>query len=221
MTTELITTTATPENKILAAISNPQLKRASLEVFECAGTAGLMLYKIAAIIADVDAKELWKDDGFASVHEWTEKTFGMKKSNSYAFLKIGNEYLNESGDGSNLYFTTPNDFTMSQVRALLPLGSELAHDVAAVGEVTPEMSVRDINDYVKEHRPRKMSTTDNSADTESVEEQDPGAFDETTPDDATLEDMEATAPETMVKVRNKYGKFEIPLSVLMKYVVEG
>ena len=217
MTTELITTTATPENKILAAISNPQLKRASLEVFECAGTAGLMLYKIAAIIADVDAKELWKDDGFASVHEWTEKTFGMKKSNSYAFLKIGNEYLNESGDGSNLYFTTPNDFTMSQVRALLPLGSELAHDVAAVGEVTPEMSVRDINDYVREHRPRKQ----NSEITETTEEQDPGAFDETAPDEVTLADMESTAPETMVKIRNKYGKFEIPLSVLMKYAVEG
>ena len=60
--------------------------------------------------AHVDAAECYKDDGFNTVHEWVEKTFGIKKTASYSLLTIGKEYtrkiVNASGKtvgyGSNL-----------------------------------------------------------------------------------------------------------------------
>ena len=72
---------------------NPTLQKQTERMFVLGGNIKKAFFGMSAIIADVESKECFKDDGFNSVHDWTKDAFGFQKSQSYAFLKIGKEYL--------------------------------------------------------------------------------------------------------------------------------
>ena len=73
--------------------SNKELQKATNTVFKLGDAIKKNWFAIAYIVAHVDAKECYKDDGFNTVHEWVEKTFGIKKTASYSLLTIGKEYI--------------------------------------------------------------------------------------------------------------------------------
>lgn len=140
-------------NKNLQKATNDMLKLGS-EIRKCA-------LATAVIIAKVDDLECYKDDGFNSVHAWTEKTFGFKKSASYTLLKIGKEYIREIispkngkviGYSSNLLpVDAEKDFTTTQIEKMLPGGHDLAVDLVSSGEITPDMSCKAIGEVIKAH----------------------------------------------------------------------
>ena len=136
-------------------------------------------FGMSAIISDVDAKECYKDDGFDNVHEWTKDAFGFQKSQSYAFLKIGKEYLSivrdENGKikqvRSNLTpDDSPIDYGMTQIQKLLPLGHDRAKDLCDNGVVNPRMTVKEIDAIVKgilNPEDEEGETDENTVDTEA------------------------------------------------------
>lgn len=166
------------------SFSNKELQKATNNVFKLGESIKKNWFAIAYIVADVDATECYKDDGFNTVHEWVEKTFGIKKTASYSLLTIGKEYtrkiVNASGCvigyGTNLV-TEGDDFSKTQVEKMLPAGHELAVELVEVGEITPEMTAQEISKVIKSHTKPESETgnaeqepeTDNSTD---VSEQD-------------------------------------------------
>jgi len=74
-------------------------------------------------------------------------------------LTIGKEYTREIvnasgkvvGYGTNLITDGSNDFSKTQVEKMLPAGHELAVELVAGGEITPEMSAKEISKVVKKH----------------------------------------------------------------------
>ena len=62
------------------------------------------------------------------MHEWVEKTFGIKKTASYSLLTIGREYTREIvnasgkvvGYGTNLITDGSDDFSKTQVEKCYP-----------------------------------------------------------------------------------------------------
>ena len=84
----------TAEHKQLS-FTNKELQNATMAIYKIAENIRTRWFEIAAIVAMVDAKELYKDDGFADVHEWVNKTFAFGKSTSYDLLKVGREYVRE------------------------------------------------------------------------------------------------------------------------------
>ena len=139
--------------------SNKELQKSTTAIFKLGNSIKANWFSIAHIIAGVDATECYKDDGFNTVHEWVEKTFGIKKSNSYSLLSIGKEYLREIttasgkvvGYGTNLVVDGDADFSKTQVEKMLPAGHELALDLVSSGEITPDMSAKEISKVVKKH----------------------------------------------------------------------
>ena len=143
--------------------TNKDLNKATQSIFKLGETIKKNLYNVANIMAKVDETECYKEDGFNNVHEWSMKTFGFKKSASYSLLKIGKEYTKELttenngklkviGYGSNLVDDeTPEDFTTTQIECMLPLGHEVAEQLVDAGEITPEMSCKEIKSYVKKY----------------------------------------------------------------------
>lgn len=107
----------------------------------------------------VDAKELYKDDGFSDVHEWVNKTFAFGKSTSYDLLKVGREYVREVhnksgrviGYESNLVPEGASNFSTTQVRRMLPAGHDLAVELVEAGEITPDMTTTKIAKVIKAH----------------------------------------------------------------------
>lgn len=131
------------------------------------------VYKIAWLIAMVDARGMYANDGFETVHAWTAQAFGFKKSLSYNLLKIGNEYTREVisrkskviGYCSNL-LPVPvemdengkplpsepapiKDFSVSQLAVMLPVGHREAEDLVREQVITPDMTVKQIKDIIK------------------------------------------------------------------------
>lgn len=193
---------------------NKMLKEATVRMFKVGETVRKCSLTASVIIASVDASECFKDDGFSSVHEWTEKTFGFKKSQSYALLKIGQEYITEvrSKSGSVIGYRTnllPEDsvldFNTTQIQRMLPGGHELAVQLVESGEITPEMSAKKIADVVKAY------TSDEPETKEEPE--------------ATAEPEESEADDGIEKryvlVADEIGnKYEIPYSILKEYIVK-
>lgn len=148
----------TAEHKQLS-FTNKELHNASMAIFKIAENIRTRWFEIAAIVAMVDSKELYKDDGFASVHEWVSKTFAFAKTTSYELLKIGKEYVREVYNKSgkvigyecNLVPEGADNFSSTQVRKLLPVGHELAAELVTDGEITPDMTTAKIGKIVKAH----------------------------------------------------------------------
>lgn len=140
-------------NKNLQKATNDMLKLGA-EIRKCA-------LATAVIIAKVDDTECYKDDGFNSVHAWTEKTFGFKKTASYSLLKIGKEYVREiinpkngkiTGYTSNLIpVDSEKDFTTTQLEKILPGGHDLAVALVNNGEIDPNMTCKQIEKVIKQH----------------------------------------------------------------------
>lgn len=165
----------TAEHKQIS-FTNKELQNASMEIFKIAENIRTRWFEIAAIVAMVDSKELYKDDGFASVHEWVSKTFAFAKTTSYELLKIGKEYVREVYNKSgkvigyecNLVPEGADNFSSTQVRKLLPAGHELAAELVADGEITPDMTTAKIAKVVKAHTsPDEESNADDEPDEEA------------------------------------------------------
>lgn len=158
---------------------NPTLQKQTERMFALGGNIKKAFFGMSAIIADVESKECFKDDGFNSVHDWTKDAFGFQKSQSYAFLKIGKEYLSiirdENGKikqvRSNLTpDDSPIDYGMTQIQKLLPLGHDRAKTLCDDGTVNPRMTVKEIDAIVKgilNPEDEEDETDENTVDTEA------------------------------------------------------
>lgn len=194
--------------------NNKELQKATNTVFKLGDAIKRNWFAIAHIVAHVDATECYKDDGFNTVHEWVEKTFGIKKTASYSLLTIGKEYTREIvnasgkivGYGTNLITDGMDDFSKTQVEKMLPGGHELAVELVNGGEITPDMSAKEISKIVKSHT--NPETDDAELETGDPESEEP-----------ETDNPEKYDGET-VSVWDKNGvEYAIPLEVLRMYTV--
>lgn len=170
------------------------------------------VYKIAWLIAMVDARGMYANDGFETVHAWTAQAFGFKKTLSYNLLKIGNEYTREvisrkskvTGYCSNL-LPVPvemdengkplpsepapiKDFSVSQLSAILPVGHREAEDLVREQVITPDMTVKQIKEIVKSRNAGSDSESE-SDDTPAIEATDPSPRNDTIMDNISTSDL--------------------------------
>ena len=199
------------------SFDNKELQKATNAVLKLGDAIKKNWFAIAHIVAHVDETECYKDDGFNNVHEWVGKAFGIKKSASYSLLTIGREYtreiVNSSGKvvgyGTNLITDGSDDFSKTQVEKMLPAGHELAVELVNGGEITPDMSAKEISRVVKSHI--KPDTEESETDcTESENETDVS--------EGTEKELETVS--MCVSVWDKDGnEYSIPVDVLDKYAV--
>lgn len=145
--------------------ANKLLEKATITIMSCDNDIKSRQFSIASILAEVEAKKLYVDDGFASCAEYAEKTFGIKKTTSYALITIGKEYtrpiLNEKGKVmghcSNLLPPADMekqdapliDFTTRQISLFSTLGREQVIDLVSNGSLSPTMTANQIREVVK------------------------------------------------------------------------
>ena len=200
---------------------NANLKRATQRVYKIGETVRKCAYETAVIIAAVEASECFKDDGFNSVHEWTEAAFGFKKSASYTLLKIGKEYVRAltnsktgkvSGYMSNLLpENSEKDFTTTQIEKMLPAGHALAAELVENGEITPDMSCKEISKIIKGY-------IKDDEDSESKEEENPS--DENEADEADTSTVVSMCErDGEVIIDDGVDTWIIPVEVFNKYRV--
>lgn len=192
------------------SFSNKELQKATNMVYKLGDTIKRNWFTIAHIVAHVDETECYKDDGFNNVHEWVEKTFGIKKTASYSLLAIGKEYTREIvngtgkvvGYGTNLVTEGTEDFSKTQVEKMLPGGHNLAVELVHDGEITPDMTAKEISKVVKSH----TNPENNESETTGNEETETG-------------NKESEQELIYVQDANR-NEYMVPADILKKYIIQ-
>ena len=118
-------------------------------------------------------------------------TFNYKKSTAYTMVKIGKEYVELEVDGCvPIYKTifanheTDEDFTLTQLEKLLPLGKEKIEVYLLTGDLKYSMTVKEIKNFVS-----TIKSLEKKADVEETE--------------ADVEETEADVEETEVNKKTE------------------
>lgn len=130
------------------ALIDKDLKDYTTKIKRCGDNIKKNYIKIAHLLSEVDSKECYLEDGFESVIDYAGQVLGIQKTTAYNMLKIGKEYVAENGERTILT-EKGEDYSVSQIQALLPLGVEKVKEINEDGTITPEMSVRQIKNLVK------------------------------------------------------------------------
>lgn len=172
-----------------APFNNKNLEKATNLIFGLADKIRANQYTIAAILAEVDAKQYYVDDGFESCAAYAESTFGVKKTVAYNMITIGREYtrpiVSESGRTigycSNLLPpANPDkqdapvlDFSTRQISDLKVLGREKVVELIDDGEIKPQMTHAEMVKVIKEHKPPKPAKESEQTEPEQPEQTEP------------------------------------------------
>ena len=178
---------------------NKSLQKATNLIMAMGDQIRTKQFDIAAILADVETKGLYKDDGFKNAAEYAMETFGMQKSLAYNLITIGTQYtrpiLSDNGkvighasnlvppanpDKQNAPIT---DFTTAQIGRLLPLGRDKVIELVESGEITPQTTFKTLESIVKALKPRKNKELPTASDEQS----------EDAPEQVTVDDVQPKA----------------------------
>lgn len=170
---------------------NESLKKATEEIVSLQKNVNQSLISVAGIAGEVATSESYKDDGFKSAQEWLMKTFNYKKSTAYTMVKIGIEYVQLEIDVClPIYKTifanpeTDEDFTLTQLEKLLPLGKEKIEAYLSTGDLKYSMTVKEIKDFVS-----AIKSLEKKSEESETEEPEPET-------EAEKPETEAEEPET-------------------------
>ena len=160
------------ENTIIARnykLENKELAKATAAIVKATESAAKSLLKIASIMAEVEARSLYADD-FKSIAEYGDCVFGYKKSAVYNMVRIGRDYIDPTTGKSVLALENGQDFTFNQLTRLLPLKSvDVAKELVAEEVITPDMTLREIENAVKEYIHKDDASEGSEGEGEPVE----------------------------------------------------
>lgn len=160
---------------------NQSLAKATEEIIRLQKNVNESLISVAGISGEVAKSESYKDDGFKSAQEWLMNTFNYKKSTAYTMVKIGKEYVQLEINGClPIYKTifanseTDEDFTLTQLEKLLPLGKERIEVYLSTGDLKYSMTVKEIKEFVStikslEKKSEETETEETELETEETE----------------------------------------------------
>lgn len=160
----------------IPTFNSKRLQTATDKIFSLGEKIRRNALETCAVIATVEAEKSYEVDGFKSVHEWTAEAFGFKKSTSYNMLNIGRDYIkpikNEKGritGYASIIASDEGDYTVTQLRTLLPAGVDGAIELAESKKITPDMSTRAIKEVVDEYK--EEHSKDEDEDNDEVKEE--------------------------------------------------
>lgn len=176
------------------SIQDETLKRITRSIVDSCKTVTGNMFKIATLLAKVEKDDLLINEDFASVIEYAKKCFGFEKTTAYNLLKIGHDFIKETEDGNVETVLTylNNDYNVSQVIKMLPLGIDKAKELTHDGVITSDMSCRQIGRIVKQNLKRMQS--------EEVDE-------EIEDDPEEPEDQGPLTEEDYIELRDRFGEW--------------
>lgn len=141
-------------------MKSAKLRRATENINKIGTEMRKNCFKVASIIARVEADKAYEEDGFGTVHEWTETCFGIKRSVSYSLLRIGKEETLEVLDDrgrvvdyiSKLHDVNGDGFTVTQLERMASLDDEVKKGLINDGVITADMTCKEIMDTAKQYK---------------------------------------------------------------------
>lgn len=144
------------------SLKNPELKNAAKQIVKLEKTRDRAAYAIAQVLKIVDDKRLFVEDGYKNIEQFASAMFGYKRVTVSNMLRIAKTYM--LPDGSTILKNGENDFTYTKLSELLSLGPDTLKKAVQNGDITPEMTQKELRNYVKKQKaaaiPEEHATDD-------------------------------------------------------------
>lgn len=146
----------------IEALKNPELKNAAKQIVKLEKTRDRAAYAIAQVLKIVDEKRMFVEDGYKNIEQFASAMFGYKRVTVSNMLRIAKTYM--LPDGSTILKNGESDFTYTKLSELLSLGPDALKKAVQDGEISPEMTQKELRNYVKKQKaaaiPEEHATND-------------------------------------------------------------
>lgn len=134
---------------------NERLKEQTIKITSLLDGAKYNLYEVAMRLLVIKNEELYKDDGFTDVYDYTKKTLGYGKNMVYKMLKTAESLVEEAQvEDKTIYRSIichdESDYSMSQLFELGTLAPKEVVELDADGAINPSMTTKEIREVVKD-----------------------------------------------------------------------
>ena len=149
-------TNATVHAPASFTFKNKRLNEVSMKIAKLGDDMAKKNMELAKLLGTVKRDELFKDDGFKSVAEYADTTFGIQKSLAYQLAKVGERfYLSESATAKTVAAMLPP----SNLAELVNMNDEDIQKAVDAKEITPtttQKTLRSVAAGVKHTKPKVL-----------------------------------------------------------------
>lgn len=148
---------------------NERLREQTAKITSLLDGAKYNLYEVAMRLLVIKTEELYKDDNFTDIYDYTKKVFGYGKNMTYKMVKTAETLVEENkGVYRSIICHDDSDYSMSQLFELGTLAPKEVVELDADGAITPSMTTKEIREVVKDTK--EMAKKANSTEDGEGEE---------------------------------------------------
>ena len=130
---------------------NERLKEQTAKITSLLNGAKYSLYEVAMRLLVISNEELYKDDGFTNIYEYTKKMFGYGKNMTYKMITTAKTLVEQKGEEyRSIICHDESDYSMSQLFELGTLAPKEVVELDADGAINPSMTTKEIREVVKD-----------------------------------------------------------------------
>lgn len=117
--------------------------------------------QIAKILGKIWTEEAYKEDGFTSVQEYAEKTFGIKKASAYQLANVGKRFYNSESETARMVADMLPPANLAELKNMAD--EDIAKEVEA-GNITPDTTQKQLREIAAKHKEAKPATVEKTYD---------------------------------------------------------
>ena len=149
---------------------NERLKEHTARITSLLDGAKYNLYEVAMHLMVIKNEELYKDDNFVDIYDYTKKVFGYGKNMTYKMVKTAETLVEQKGEEyRSIICHDDSDYSMSQLFELGTLAPKEVVELDADGAINPSMTTKEIREVVKDTKEMMKNEAENEEPTEGDE----------------------------------------------------
>ena len=135
---------------------NERLREQTAKITSLLDGAKYNLYEVAMRLLVIKQEELYKDDNFVNIYDYTKKVFGYGKNMTYKMIATAEALIEEKVLDENkveyrsIICHDDSDYSMSQLFELGTLAPKEVVELDADGAINPSMTTKEIREVVKD-----------------------------------------------------------------------
>lgn len=149
-------TNATVKAPASFTFKNKKLNEISIRIAKIGDDMGKKNMELAKLLGTVKRDELFKDDGFKSVAEYADTTFGIQKSLAYQLAKVGERfYLSDNATAKTVSGMLPPS-NLAELVGMKDEDIQKALDSKEITPTTTQKTLRSVAAGVKHSKPKVL-----------------------------------------------------------------
>lgn len=152
---------------------NERLREQTAKITSLLDGAKYNLYEVAMRLLVIKNEELYKEDNFTDIYDYTKNVLGYGKNMVYKMLKTAETLVEEAQvEDKTIYRSIichdESDYSMSQLFELGTLAPKEVVELDADGAINPSMTTKEIREVVKDTK--EMMKNEAESEEEPTEE---------------------------------------------------